>query len=152
MPWMHEFEDAYRAPSWGPLFDQAAGPDPFVPWREGAKPTKDETLIAALIWKHKGRANPISIARLTETTKLGDRQIKGIVEELIVTHRLPIGAKREEPYGFFAIVDAADQETAVKPYRNQILSMLRRLRVLEDSGRLREFMGQIRMELEREQS
>jgi hypothetical protein len=109
-------------------------------------PTKEEVLVASLIWQRRGRGNPISIARLRQLTGFSERQIKGLVEQLVVAHRMRIGARREDPAGYFMIETAEDLEAAVKPYRNQILAMWRRLRVLEKPQRLRELLGQLRLE------
>ena len=113
------------------------------------RPTKLEILIAGLIWQHKGRAQPVSIAHLKELTGINERAIKGIVEQLIVSHKMRIGGRREEPAGYYIIEDLGDQQTAVGPYKAQILSMLRRLRVLESREMLREFLGQMSIEVER---
>ncbi len=109
-------------------------------------PTKEEVLVASLIWQRRGRGNPISIARLRQLTGFSERQIKGIVEQLVVAHRMRIGARREDPAGYFMIETAEDLEAAVKPYRNQILAMWRRLRVLEQTHKLMELLGQLRLE------
>jgi hypothetical protein len=87
----------------GPLFE--AGPFDGSP----NTPTPDEVLVGGLIWRHTGRANPISIAHIL-------------------------------------IQDGADQAAAVGPYRSQILSMWKRLRVLEGPQGLRELLGQLRLE------
>lgn len=113
-----------------------------------AKPSPEELMVGSLIWKHRGRSNPISIARLRELTGYGERQIKGLVEQLVITHRMRIGGSRQEPAGYFIVQDAADLAAAVEPYKSQILSMLRRLRVLDAPHARREFLGQIRLELE----
>ncbi len=120
---------------------------PFA--RSKMVPMPLETLIAGLIWKHRGRGNPISIARVREVTGWSERAIKGMVEQLIVSHRMRIGARRGEPSGYFIIEDIEDQETAVGPYKAQILAMLRRLRVLESPEGVREFLGQLAIEMER---
>lgn len=126
----------------GPLFDMDEGP--FA--HSQIDPTMEEVLIGSVIWKHKGRNNPISIARLREMTKLSERQIKGVVEQLVVSHKLKIGGRREDPVGYFVIQDAEDLAAAVGPYKAQILAMWRRLRVLEQPGLLREFLGQLSLE------
>lgn len=108
--------------------------------------TKEEVLVASLIWQRRGRGNPVSIARLRQLTGFSERQIKGIVEQLVVAHRMRIGARREDPAGYFMIETAEDLEAAVKPYRNQILAMWRRLRVLEQPNKLMELLGQLRLE------
>jgi hypothetical protein len=131
-----------------PLFPAEAIAGPFD--RSATQPSPEETLIASLIWKHKGQANPIPIARLRELTGYSERQIKGTVESLIVTHRMKIGARREEPAGYFMIETKEDLAAAVGPYRSQILSMLRRLRVLDTYEACRDFLSQVRSVLEGE--
>jgi hypothetical protein len=121
----------------GPLFES----DPFG--ESTAEPSAEENLVARLIWKHRGRRNPISIARLRENTGYSERQIKGIVESLVVNYGIRIGAKREEPAGYFVIEDAEDLAVAVGPYKAQIQAMLRRLRALEPSIAVREFIEQL---------
>ncbi len=129
-----------------PLFAARSGAGPFD--NSTQKPTSEEVFIAGLIWSHVGRANPISIAHLRELTKYSDRQIKGIVEQLIVTHHIRIGGSRQEPVGYFIVESDDDLRAAVEPYKSQILSMLKRLRVLDAPQARREFLGQIRLELE----
>jgi hypothetical protein len=138
---MKDHSEEYGLPTVrGPLF--AMGPFD----KRRTSPTTEEMIVGSLIWKHAGRANPIPIARIHELTGYSERQIKGIVEQLVVTHHLRIGAKREDPAGYFMVEDEADQAAAVGPYRAQILSMWRRLRVLESAQGLRELQGQLRLE------
>lgn len=149
---MHEADGgAVAKPEWvngcygdtqalGPLFD--AGPF----GQSKIQPTAMEALVAGMIWKHKGRNNPISIARISELTKLSDRTIKGVVERLIVTHKIRIGARRDEPAGYFVIEGIEDLDAAVGPYKAQMLSMLHRLRVLAPPEVVREFLGQLKIE------
>ena len=127
----------------GPLFS-VEQETPFS--RSQVRPNQEEILLGSLIWKHRGRTNPISIARLREITGLSDRQIKGIVEQLVVTHKIRIGGRREEPAGYFVIESAEDLESAVKPYKAQIIAMWRRLRVLEAPQALKELLGQLKLE------
>lgn len=130
----------------GPLFEQAAEPGPFA--ESKIKPTPLEALVAGLIWRRKGRREPISIAeilRLSGVDGLSERKVKDVVEQLRTMHRMPIGASRQEPAGYFRIMDAADREAAVRPYREQIISMWRTLRVLDSQEKLRELHGQLRL-------
>jgi len=109
-------------------------------------PTATERVVAEIIDLHRGRGNPISIATLSKATGKNERDIKGIVEELVVTHRLRIGAARGEPVGYFVIMDAADLQAATGPYRAQIIHMWRRLRALLAKHELAELHGQLRIE------
>jgi len=139
--------DDFREMGLGPLFEQSAGDKiagatgPFA--KSLVTPEGIERVVAEIIWAHQGRGNPISIAMLSKCTGKSDREIKGIVEQLVVTHKMPIGGKRSEPVGYFVIQDAEDLETAVRPYREQIFAMWRRLRVLLEPRALRELYGQL---------
>lgn len=134
----------------GPLFEKIAEDGPFADSR--VTPTVLERVVAEVIWSHQGRQNPISIAMLSRATGKTDRDIKAIVEQLVVTHRMKIGGKRGEPVGYFVVVDAEDQEAAARPYREQIFAMWRRLRVLMGAHALREMHGQLRIEESDEES
>ena len=110
-------------------------------------PTGIERVVAEIIWRHQGRANAISIEMLTKATGKDERAIKGIVEQLVTTHRARIGGYRGGgSFGYAVIVDAEDLAATVGPYRSQILSMWRRLRVLLSARELAELHGQLRLE------
>lgn len=129
----------------GPLFAQIRAEDgPFAASK--VEPTELERVVAEMIWSHKGRANPISRERISKATGHGERDIKAIVAELVLTHRMKIGASRSEPVGYFVVMDAEDLEAAIGPFRDQIIAMWRRLRVLCEPRALRELHGQLVIE------
>lgn len=137
------FEPAGLPTITGPLFAEPVD-GPFA--QSQIQPSAEEVMVASLIWRQRGRSKPISIARVRELTNYSERQIKGIVEQLIVTHRMRIGGRREEPAGYYMIETAEDLATAVGPYRAQIIAMWRRLRVLLQPQALRELLGQLKLE------
>ena len=114
--------------------------NPWISMSEGEK------TISRLIALQRGRANAISIAILCQMTEYTEREIKGIVEQLIVTHGLKIGSSRVKPFGYFMIIDQADLDAAICAYRHQILSMWRRLGALAPAHYLREMHGQLTIE------
>lgn len=121
-----------------PLFDPAA--DELAASR--IPPAAKERRIFDLISPHRGHASAIPIRTLHTITGLSERSIKDAVAELIVTHKVLIGASRNADPGYFMIDTAHDQEIAVGAYKGQILAMLKRLRVLESPHKLREWLGQ----------
>lgn len=130
----------------GPLF---AGPDPFDSSPLERPQTEMERIVADLIFRHKGAANPISLAQIQTNTDLSDREVKGVVGDLRMRHRMPIGALRtseEGRGGYFWIVDAKDREAAAAPYRAQILSMWKTLRLLDHPENLRELRDRMTVE------
>ncbi|MEN6601766.1 MAG: hypothetical protein ABFD86_05065, partial [Bryobacteraceae bacterium] len=91
---------------------------------------------------------PVSIAGLMRGCghrELDARRVKKVVEQLRVTHRIPIGSRREFPAGYFRIVTEEDLEKAIGSYRAQIFSMLRVLRACMPRSRAAEFFGQLRL-------
>jgi hypothetical protein len=117
--------------------------------RTSVRPDRMEILIAALIWPRRGREHPISIAEIIQVSGvagLTERTVKAVVAQLIETHRCRIGARRDEPSGYFWIVDADDQDAAVRPLKAQVRAELRRLRVLDSAEDYRTFMGQLVLE------
>lgn len=117
--------------------------------------SSNERRIWDLIASHKGYRNPVSIRMLHSVTGLSERAIKDAVAELIVTHKLRIGALRggslaADASGYFVIESAEDLAIAVRPYEGQVLAMLRRLRVLQGGKQqIREWLGQLAVEFEK---
>lgn len=134
-------DDCYGVGVRGPLFDKAGG----VFECSEFTPTPMERIVAEIIEK-RDRANPVSIAELKRATSLDDRTVKEVVESLITFHKVRIGAARGKPNGYFLIRTIEDQEAAVKPYRSQIRTMLRRLEVLDGKSAVLELLGQLRTE------
>ncbi len=100
--------------------------------------------MAEVIWGHKGRANPIPIARLCTIMGLSERSVKALKQALIVTHKMRIGALRGGGQsGYFTIVDAQDLMVTIGSYQGQIIEMWRVLRVLAEPHELRRLHGQL---------
>lgn len=135
--------DEFRfEPAAGPLFAERTG--------QGACPTVPMTEMeahAADLLRTARRDRPLPLSLLRCHLGVSERVAKGVIESLIVDHGMKIGASREEPHGYYVIESIEDQEAAVGPYRAQILAMLRRLRVLESPGAVREWLGQLQIEL-----
>jgi hypothetical protein len=122
-----------------PLFDLAPS-DVLTLSKIPASPV--ERQIFELIEPHRGHKQPISIAAIHTVTGLSERAIKDAVFELVVTHKVMIGASRGHSAGYYLVETSEDQELAARPYEAQIIAMLRRLKVLKSPHKLREFLGQ----------
>jgi hypothetical protein len=97
-------------------------------------------VVANLIWKHQGRANAITIAELTRKTGKDARTIKGIVEDLVMTHGVLVGGVRQGTFdggGYFIVTDLADLGAACGAYEAQIKTMQKRVDKLRDMARER---------------
>lgn len=134
----------------GPLFEVERLRPPADPFVESPFPPTDlERRVGTLIQaQHRGRDNPVSLDELKRVVGLGEREIKKVIERLRSDYRMRIGARRTPPVGYFLVVDAADAEEALKPYRRQVVTMLRTMRVLADRQAWLEMKGQLRIELE----
>jgi len=114
-------------------------------------PTIQEAFVAWTIWPRQGRQDPITIAAIIQEARgrvpaLNARQVKQIVQQLRVTHRCPIGARREKPAGYFWIVDAEDLEAGLGPYRAQVIEGWRVLRAIAPREWVQELHGQLTFE------
>lgn len=92
--------------------------------------TPEERRVADLICGRR-RGNPIPLKDIVKQTSLNDRAVALIVEQLIVTYGIKIGASRELPNsGYFLCVDQADVEAAVRPLRSTAESLRKRIEAL----------------------
>ena len=132
-----------------PLFDapNVAEPDALDLSRLQASST--ERRVYDLVRCHHGYRNPVSIRVLRSATGLTERAIKDAIFELIVTHKVRIGALRGAEPGYFICESAEDIGIAKKPYEAQALAMLRRLRVLVGGAQVKEWLGQQALEMDR---
>lgn len=110
-------------------------------------PSADEARIAGLIWD-ASREKPVTLSDLCHATDINERTVKGIVADLRLKHRCPIGARRGKPAGYFPIRSIEDAEAAANEYRAQMVTEAKVLRVLLGPHRMRELMGQVAMEAE----
>jgi hypothetical protein len=125
-------DDLYSEPSGGiGLF---AEPGPFDD--STAERDKETQLIGEIIWRHQGRARPISIGELMVKTGQNDRSIKATVETLIMTHNMLIGSRRQTSaggghWGYFIVLDREDFMAACGAYQKQIDTMTKRMNQLK---------------------
>jgi hypothetical protein len=92
-------------------------------------------LCGEIIWRHKGRADPISVAELMARTGVRTpREMKGIAAALVTEHGVMVGsirgAKGDDFGGYFVVQDAADLEAACGPFEAQIETMQKRVKRL----------------------
>ena len=84
--------------------------------------------MGEIIWRHKGRIEPVSINELRRKTNLDERSIKSLVEDLVMTHNLLIGSSRVSgKRGYFIVLDHEDFKWACGAYEKQIETMQKRM-------------------------
>lgn len=123
----------------GPLFGEV-GPFEY----STVAPDLIARTVGEIIWRHQGRGSTVTIAELMQRTGARtDREVKKIVEALVMEHGMLIGGCRERDGsgGYFILVDEEDFKLAVGPYQAQIETMSARLERLKrmaiDRGVLR---------------
>ena len=114
---------------------------PFAGSRIG--PDVMERVIGSLVSRHRGRGNAVKLQTLMMMSGKNERVVRGIVEQLVVTHRMRIGATER---GYYMIETAEDLSAALARPIAQIKAMARRLRVLMEPREWRELLGQLTLE------
>lgn len=116
---------------------------------------KDKEILR-VIAGHKGAAQAIRAGEIAERTgmllgELSRRKVTSTIETLRLLFRLPIGASRTQPYGYFLIVSAEDLELAVKPLWGEVYAHLRMLRALMPRKAVARLYGQAMLKLDKEE-
>jgi hypothetical protein len=101
---------------------------------------------------HKGRDNAKPLSELAEKLGMNAREIKQQARTLTIDFGIPIGAARQEPYGYFLCVTQEDYAAALRPYMHEIQALAERMRVLKAPARLLEILGQLQVELDEERT
>jgi hypothetical protein len=113
--------------------------------------------VVKILGMRRGRASAVpsrEIAHLlgvswSEHTR---RWICETVETLVLLHRLPIGASRVRPYGYFLIETAADLDVAIHARWKEIYAQMRYLRALTSKQDVERLWGQAQLQLDSEDS
>ena len=121
--------------------------------RSGPWPLRDkERELLHLLRFHKGAEHARPLGEISAKLHTTHRDVKQMVKSLVEDFALPIGASRQEPYGYFLCLTAADVEAAIRPLENEVISLARRVRALGGEQRLAEFFGQLQLELTEKRS
>lgn len=108
----------------------------------------DQRKILRNLKYYKGAERTLAISWIQEHLRLAPRAIKAAMKSLVEDFGVPIGASRQEPYGYFLIITPEDLEQALRPLQNEITSLARRVRTLAGAQRVAEIFGQVRAEME----
>jgi hypothetical protein len=126
--------DLFQAEGVSATAHESPPTDGSVKRAEPAQLSPEQRSVAVAIEAHR-RTDPIPLRSLVARVGLSERVVQQIIEELIVTHGVRIGASRELPRaGYYLCVDAADIDAAVRPLRSSAASLLKRIEALTRSS------------------
>jgi hypothetical protein len=109
--------------------------------------TPEQKKVLGLLIYHKGAAAAIQIKEISAFTKLGDRAIKDAVRSLVVDFKVRIAGSRQEPYGYYLVMTAAEAIAAAAPLIHEIQELALRAGVLTDEVFISEQQGQMRISI-----
>ena len=109
-------------------------------------PPDARELLRILQW-HKGASHARPLEKIATSLHASARDVKATVKLLVEDFEIPIGASRQEPYGYFLCVTQEDYDQALRPLVNELISIARRVRALASQERRSEVMGQLQLEL-----
>ena len=89
-----------------------------------------------------------ALVEMTGAAAPSERGIKAIMESLRSRGHL-IGARRGKIHGYW-IAERKDLERITRPYELQIWTMLRTMRAMAGSARVKELLGQMALAVERD--
>jgi len=92
------------------------------------------------------------LPRGREGALVTERDLKKMVKELIELHAVPVGALRVPPYGYFLVVTPEDLGEALRPLKNELRSIARRVRALTSPEFVARLFRQLPLELDRDHS
>lgn len=89
--------------------------------------------LLKIIRKHLGRTNPIQVDELAAYVPLTDREIRKVVQELVIDFGYPIGSTTKGPHGFYFIIDEGDLEEALRNLLHRKVKIEKRIDSLKSN-------------------
>lgn len=116
----------------------------------------EERRIAQILRFHKGKQTALPLKDLalklgSDGSAVSDRLVKALIRSLIVDFRLPIGSCRGELHGYYLIRTIEEARDTARPLVNEIKKLAQRVRVNVGRHYALEILGQVQLELEKEQ-
>lgn len=118
-----------------------------IKWSESASLAPHESAVwDVLSTSHRGRAAAVTQAVLSTVVGMSARELRRTIKSLIENHRLPIGSTPHHPAGYFVITSQKEAKAVTRRYYRGALSLLYRMRCLDDISR-RDLSDQIEIDL-----
>ena len=115
--------------------------------------------LLRLLAGHKGAANAITAAEIARVLDIGFRPgeqarrwVTEHVEDLRHRFKMPIGAAKTKPRGYFLVLDAADREMVKRRLRNEWFMAMRNYYLFNGKADTARAHGQMMLELDEENS
>lgn len=80
-----------------------------------------------------GDEEPLPAKELAKLMNEDSRFIRNLINHLIVTHNIPIGAKNSQPNGYFLITNEIERTNALAPLLSQTRELTKRINAIKDS-------------------
>jgi hypothetical protein len=106
---------------------------------------EEHKVLRALLF-HIGHRSALPRRDLERKSGLGERDVKEVIRNLIVTHEIAIGARRGKIHGYFLVATAEDLDVASGPLVSELREIARRLRVLHGKEKVSKMFGQMALE------
>jgi glutamate formiminotransferase len=87
--------------------------------------------ILEVISKHVGKKKPVQVSDLMSFVPLSDREIRKVIQELILDFGEPIGSTTKGPHGFYFIADQDDLDETVNNLENRRDMIDKRIKALK---------------------
>lgn len=103
----------------------------------------------------RGAARAMPITDIVGVMRLDDhkvdaRSVKQIAADLTVCFKVPIGASRVQPYGYFLIETLDELQSTSQIYAHEIQKLAQRYRALNGASAVSSLFGQLELELAKE--
>ncbi len=108
--------------------------------------TPEEHKVLRQLLFHIGHRSALPRRDLERRVGIGEREVKEVVRNLVVTHGVAIGARRGKDHGYFLVATPEDLEIAGGPLISEAREIWRRLKVLYGPTRVAEIYGQLTLD------
>jgi hypothetical protein len=114
-------------------------------------PDKARELLGILQY-HKGVEHARPLSDIASRLKVNEREVKQLAKTLTEEFQIPVGASRQQPYGYYLCTTDAERRGAAQPYIREIISLARRVRALQPEATMLELEGQGRLIFDEEKT
>ena len=114
----------------------------------------DQKTFLGILRAHQGRARVIALGEIGERLRMSPREVKDMVQDLRLNFYVPICASRDtDSGGYFLAASLAEIDDSNRPMLRQAITMLRVCKAMRGPDHdVREMLGQLQIELEKEEA